>query len=91
MKTLEEIKADIKKGGTDEASLLDLTEYIAANPDSDAAYLSRGMLHWRMAHRAQAINDLNTALHLNPRSEAATMLDSINNILDFYDKDRYNP
>lgn len=91
MKTLEDIKADVKAGGKDEVSLSALGEFIAANPASDDAYLTRGMLHWRMGHRADAINDLNAALRINPRSQAATMLSSINTILDFYDKDRYNP
>lgn len=91
MKTLEDIKADVKAGGKDEASLSALGAYIAANPASDDAYLTRGMLHWRMGHRADAINDLNAALRINPQSQAATMLSSINTILDFYDKDRYNP
>lgn len=91
MKTLEDIKADVKAGGKDEACLAALCEFIAANPGSDDAYLTRGMLHWRMGHRAEAINDLNAALRINPQSQAATMLSSINTILDFYDKDRYNP
>lgn len=91
MKTLEDIKADVKAGGRDEACLASLGGYIASNPDSDEAYLTRGMLHWRMGHRAEAINDLNAALRINPQSQAATMLSSINTILDFYDKDRYNP
>lgn len=91
METLEEIKNKIKAGGTDEACLAELDAYIASHGESDDAYLSRGMLHWRMGHRADAINDLNAALRINPQSDAATMLSSINNILNFYDKDRYNP
>ena len=92
MKTLEEIKASIKAGDRPKKENIEaLTEYLAANPQSDEAYLSRGMLNWSMGQRAAAINDLNAALRINPDSEAKTMLVQVNSILDFYDKDRYNP
>ncbi len=91
MNTLEEIQAKIKAGGHDDECMEALDRFIQVNPASDGAYLLRGRLHWRLAHRAAAINDLNAALRINPQSEASTMLSSINSILDFYDKDRYNP
>lgn len=91
MKTLEEIKTAVKKGECDEECMADLTAHIEADSRNDEAYLTRGMLHWRLGHRAEAINDLNAALRINPKSEASTMLQTIYSILNFYDKDRYNP
>lgn len=92
MKTLEQIKASIKSGDTTKQQNIEsLTAFIEANPQSDEAYLTRAMQYWSLGQRAAAINDLNAALRINPQSEAKTMLSSVNSILDFYDKDRYNP
>lgn len=91
MKSLEEIKKDISGGKPAADALADLDVLVAASPGDDEALLTRGMIHWRLSHRAEAINDLNAAVRLNPQSKAAEMLKSIYTILDFYDKDLYNP
>jgi len=91
MKTLEEIKKEISSGVDAGETLSDLDTLIAANPADDEALLTRGMIHWRLSHRAEAINDLNAAVRVNPASKASEMLKSIYTILDFYDKDLYNP
>lgn len=91
MKTLEEIKKAMKDGADAQECIAALDTLIAVSPADDEALLTRGMLHWRLSHRAEAINDLNAALRVNPDSRATVMLQSVNTILDFYDKDLYNP
>lgn len=68
-----------------------LSEYIAVHPDDDEAFLLRGMKHWAMQHRAPAINDYLSAIRINPESRARQALDNANAILNFYNKDLYNP
>lgn len=81
---------DIKKLPAAEA-ITALDAVIAANPRDDEALTLRGMRHWAMSHRSLAINDYLAALRINPESPARQALDAANAILDFYNKDLYNP
>lgn len=88
---LESIQEQIKNGlGADEAIAL-LTEYIDANPRDDEALTMRGMKHWSRGDRAAAINDYLAAIDINPDSRAVMALKATNEILDYYNKDLYNP
>ena len=51
----------------------------------------RGMKHWGASKRSLAINDFLTAIRINPDSRAKEALKAANEILDFYNKDFYNP
>ena len=91
--TISELKDSVKGLSADEAVKV-LTEYIDANPDSsglDEAYTMRGMKHWGLQHRSAAINDYLAAIRLNPESRAVQALKAANDILDYYNKDLYNP
>ena len=66
-------------------------EYIEAHPDNDEALTTRGMQYWSMGDRAKAINDYLAAIRLNPDSKAKMALKATNQILDYYNKDLYNP
>ena len=66
-------------------------EYLKNNPDDDEAYLMRGLKHWAAGHRSLAINDYLKAISINPDSRATQALEAANSILDFYNKDLYNP
>lgn len=69
-----------------------ITDFIAANPGSADAYVTRGLKYFGRGARALAINDFLKALEIQPDSVAAkTALDSANSILDFYNKDLFNP
>ncbi len=68
-----------------------LDAYIASHPEDDEAYTQRGLRHWALGHRAKAINDYLKAISLNPQSRAVQALANANAILDFYNKDLYNP
>lgn len=89
---LEALLQSLKEQNTGaEDSLAVLDRYVSENPASDEALLRRGMLHWQLGNRAEAINDYNAALRINPESPAKIALKQTYSILDFYDKDLLNP
>lgn len=91
MDTLEQIRTSINNGLSKEAALSLLDEYIVLYPDSDEAYTLRGLQYWSLGKRSAAINDYLKAIKLNPHSKAQEALRSANEILDYYNKDLYNP
>ena len=71
-----------------------LTEYIDTHPDADnldEVLTLRGMKYWGLQNRSAAINDYLAAIRLNPESRAVQALKAANDILDYYNKDLYNP
>lgn len=89
--TLQEIKAAQAAGATGEQTLEALDSYIAANLDDDEALTERGLLNWALNRRSAAINDYLAALRLNPKSRAGQAIKAAYEILNFYNKDLYNP
>lgn len=82
------------KGLTGQEAVEWLTEYIDSHPDAadlDEAYTLRGMKYWGMQKRSAAINDYLAAIRINPESKAVQALRAANEILDYYNKDLYNP
>lgn len=68
-----------------------LTAYIAENPADDEALTQRGMILFSMGKRSEAINDYLAALRINPDSRAKMAIKTAYEILNFYNKDLYNP
>ncbi|MBO5747670.1 MAG: hypothetical protein II308_09515 [Muribaculaceae bacterium] len=91
MKKLEEIRDMLSKGCRPVDAIAELDLLVAAEPDNEPAILERGMLHWGCGNRALAINDFHAAIALNPESLARQALQNANDILDYYNKDLYNP
>lgn len=89
--TLDEIKKMIERGDEGTACISELSEFIARHPDNDEAYYLRGVRHWSMGERSQAINDYLAAIRLNPKSKATMALKTSYEILNFYNKDIFNP
>lgn len=89
--TLDDIKKRIEDGSDNGEAITWLTEYLNANPEAEEAYIMRGMQYWSKSQRGKAITDYLSAIRLNPDSQAKTLLASANQILDFYNKDLYNP
>lgn len=87
---IEELKKSIEGLSGAEAVKV-LSDYIAENPECDEAYTLRGMKYWGMQNRAAAINDYLKAININPESKAVQALKAANEILDYYNKDLYNP
>lgn len=89
--TVEEIKEKLRHGMTSEEAIAELDKMIVADPRNEEALIERGMLHWGCGHRAQAMNDYYAAIEINPESRARQALQSVMSILDYYNKDLYNP
>lgn len=93
--TIQEIKNLFEQTSDADRAIKEYTEIIEAHPTPDStleqALTERGMLHWRAGHRALAINDYNAALRLNPNGAALQLRTQAYEILDFYNKDLYNP
>lgn len=88
------MEAEIKKrikGLPYEEALQELDGYISAHPDDDEALTQRGLRHWGAGKRSLAINDFLAAVRLNPASPAAHALVATKDILDYRNKDLYNP
>lgn len=81
---------EIKKMPPEEA-ILCLDSYISAYPGDDEALTLRGLRHWGLNHRKEAINDYLAALKINPESRAKMALEYANSILNYYNKDLLNP
>lgn len=87
----EVLSASVKLLNADEA-IEKINEYLVANPDAADAYVLRGMKQFGAGRRDLAINDYLRALELDPdSSRARAALDTANSILDFYNKDLFNP
>lgn len=78
-------------GMTYDEAVAFLTEYISSHPENDEAYTLRGMRHWGASKRSLAINDFLAAIRINPESRAQEALKAANEILDYRNKDLYNP
>lgn len=89
--TFAEIRKKIDSGITNEEAIRLLSDFIAENPDNDEALTLRGMKQWGLGNRSEAINDYLEAIRINPESKARLALKATNEILDYYNKDLYNP
>ena len=86
---MDNIKQLIYEGETDKAIHL-LDEYIEIHKDSDEAYFLRGNAYRKKDDTRQALNNYLQAIELNPDSPAQQAYNMLIDILNFYDKDRYN-
>ncbi len=89
--SIQDIKEKIRNCASNEEAVSILTDYIKQNPQDDEAYTMRGMKYWGLGQRANAINDYLQAIEINPDSKARLALKATNEILDYYNKDLYNP
>ncbi len=74
-----------------EEAIVRLNEYLAAHPGDDEALTTRGLCHWALSHRADAIRDYLEAVRINPQSRAVHALQVAQKILDFRNTDLINP
>ncbi len=89
--TYEDLAATVKMLDADEA-ITKISDYIATHPGDPDAYVLRGIKHFGAGHRDLAINDYLHAQELDPEStRARAALEAAYSILDFYNKDLYNP
>lgn len=86
----DKLKEKIDSMTTDEA-IASLDRYLTEHPEDEEALTLRGMKHWGAGHRSLAINDYLAAIRINPDSKAKAALSVANEILDYRNKDLYNP
>lgn len=87
---METIEQYIQQGQIDEAILL-LDKYIQDHELSDEAYYLRGNAYRKKGDMRQALNNYLQAMEINPESPAVQAHNMLIDILNFYDKSRYNP
>lgn len=87
---LEQAKALLKVGKTEQAiSVLDQhLEFV--NPRSDEAYFLMGNAYRKLENLSEAMNCYLKAVEFNPKSPAKEAYEQVSDILDFYFKDMYN-
>ena len=90
---VSELKEKVQSLGAEDAIKV-ITDFIDTHPEDpslDEALTLRGMKYWGLEKRSAAINDYLAAIRLNPESRAVQALNVANEILDYYNKDLYNP
>lgn len=80
---------DLSKETLSRLSLLDAR--IDADANDEEALIERGRILWGLDRRADAIRDYLAARRINPGGKADQLLQASYSILDFYNKDLYNP
>ncbi len=73
------------------AKLRSLDERISADAHDEEALIERGRLYWALGKRSEAIGDYLAAQKVNPSGKATQLLKATYEILDFYNKDLFNP
>jgi len=64
---------------------------LAGTPDRAWALYMKGRIAWKRGQKSSAMSFYAEAAALEPASEAATALEQARQIMDFYNKDLYNP
>jgi Flp pilus assembly protein TadD len=67
-----------------------LDELIKQEPSAEL-YFNRGKLCWKLGRRSDAITDYEHAVELDSASPAAHALEVVRDIMNFFNKDLYNP
>ena len=68
-----------------------LSERLKQDSEDEEALIERGRLYWALGRRSEAINDYLAARRINPEGKAKELLKATYDILNFYNKDLYNP
>ena len=90
MMNLAVILALIDENRVGEA-IAQLNAIIEKRPNDDALYFVRGNAFWKLGDRKHALDDYAVAADLNPDSPAAIAYKHALEIMDFFNKDMYNP
>ena len=87
---MDKIKQLIDEGRMTDAIEL-LNDYLATHPDSDEALYLRGRAHRKAGRIREAINDYLASAAIRPDGHAARAYRMEIEIMDFYDRNLYNP
>ena len=87
---MNQIRQWIDEGRITDAIEL-LNDYLATHPDSDEALYLRGRAHRKAGRIREAINDYLASAAIRPDGPAARAYRMEIEIMDFYDRNLYNP
>lgn len=90
MRELDDIQQMLDTGHVEEAIEL-LKRRIAANPADDRALYTLGNAYCRLNDWKHALGSYCLALEINPSSPAGQAYEKVQEILNFYCHDLYNP
>jgi tetratricopeptide (TPR) repeat protein len=91
MELLALIKERINRGEVSEA-IRELDDYLDSTTErQDEAYYLRGNAYRKLGNWQQALNNYQLATDHNPNSPAREARSMVMDILNFYNKDIYNP
>ena len=86
----DNIRAKVKGLAAEEAIEI-LTAHLASHPDDEEALTLRGIKYWSAGRRSLAMADYLAAIRINPESRAREAHKAATEILDYRNKDLYNP
>lgn len=86
----DNIRAKVKGLAAEEAIEI-LTAHLSSHPDDEEALTLRGIKYWSAGRRSLAMADYLAAIRINPESRAREALKAATEILDYRNKDLYNP
>ncbi|MDR1756809.1 MAG: tetratricopeptide repeat protein [Culturomica sp.] len=87
---MEEIRKLIENNQTEEA--IRRLESVDGLPENEEALLLLGELYYRQGRSTDALNRFNAILRNHPdHAKAKAYVEMINDVLDFFYKDRLNP
>lgn len=81
----------MKENDPIDQEIADLSARIADNPGDAAALYARGRLMWKLGRRGEAMSDYAAAADIDPASPATEALAQARDIMEFFNKDLYNP
>lgn len=87
---MDEIRKWIDEGRLNDA-IAALNDYLSLHPDSDEALYLRGRAHRKAGRTREAINDYLASAEINPDGPATRAYRMEIEIMDFYDRNLYNP
>jgi len=90
MENLEKIKQLLSAGETDKVISI-LTHFVHENPSSDEAFFLLGNAYRKKENWEFALNNYRQAMDLNPDSPAKLAYKMVIDILNFYNKELFNP
>lgn len=88
---IEELKRQVEATAESSEAIKLINSYLAEHPQDDEALTMRGMKYWSLGERSNAINDYLAAIKLNPNSRSKMAIKTAYEILNFYNKDLFNP
>lgn len=74
-----------------EEIIAELDSRICADSTDDNLFYERGNAYWKLQDWKHCLDDYTEAIRLNPQSPAAEMKRMVLGILDFYNKEMFNP